>query len=489
MPAQWTPLFLFGPAYQNVDETGTGELSVKVTNTYIDEANHSRKRPGLTAWCELGTNSPVDGLFWWETQDCLVALSNKRVWLIDNPNGSAAEKSGTGTFLENVPATFTFDANRAYLANGGKIVHFTKAGNLTDMADGDAPTLVSHVAFLDQYILANVRNSGTWQFSEVLDGTSWRAVDIFTAESSPDNLLALYVHQGEIILIGTLNTEFWANDGVSPFSIIRGTNIGEGAASPYTFAILDRKRHWLTDKRRFIEIPEDKRQPTEVSLPINAELDALSDVSDARGFKCSIEGLSLYILTFPNANRTFVYNYQNKHWSEWDTWDVARGQETRWRGNCYAYAKAWNLHCVGDREVGKIYLASTAYKNDNGTMIRLRRRSGFIHHGTNETKRSFGIRFRFRRAQQNADVPEPHFLLRWRNDTGAWRPYRQGSLGKWGDHDFYVTFWGLGSYRSRQWELVYTDDAGFLMNGVEELVDGVGFPGTTKQIQRETAKA
>lgn len=488
MPAQWTPLFLFGPAYQNVDETGTGDFSVKVTNAYIDEANHVRKRPGLKAWCELGTNAPVDGLFWWETQETLVALSDSRVWLI-NENGWPTEKSGAATFLKNMPATFTFDTNRAYMANGGSIVHFTKGGDLTNMADADAPTSVSHVAFLDQYILANIRNTGQWQFSEVLDGTAWRAVDLFTSESSPDNLQSLHTHQSEIVLIGTLNTEFWANDGVSPFSIIRGTNIGEGSASPYTFAILDRKRYWLTDKRRFIEIPEDKRQPNEVSLPVNAEFDALSDVSDARGFKCSIDGLSIYILTFPNANRTWAYNYQTKHWTEWDTWDLTRGLPTRWRGNNYAYAKAWNLHCVGDREVGKVYLASQAYKNDAGVMIRMRRRSGFIDHGTNEQKRSFAVRGRFRRAQQNADVAEPFFLLRWRNDTGAWGPYRQGSLGKEGDHDFYVTLYGLGAYRSRQWELVYTDDAGFIMNGFEELVDVIGFPGTTKTTTQEKVNA
>lgn len=478
MPTQWVPLTLFGPAYQNVDETGTGELSAKVTNTYVDEANHSQKRPGLKDWCNLGTNAPVDGLFWWETQNVLVALSNKRVWLIDNPNGSAAEKSGTGTFLENVPATFTFDANRAYLANGGKIVHFTKAGNLTDMADTDAPTAVSHVAFLDQYILANVRDTGTWQFSEVLDGTSWRAVDIFTAESSPDNLLALYTANGEIVLIGTLNTEYWANDGVSPFSVIRGANISEGAASPYTFMILNRRLHWLTDKRRFIEIPEDKRQPNEVSLPINAELDALQDVHDARGFNCSIDGLPLAIVSFPNDDRTWCYNYLNKHWTEWNTWDLNRGKATRWVGNNYAYAKAWNLHVVGDRNVGKLYLASTDYKNDAGTLIRLTRRSGFIDHGTSEKKRCFKLRLKLKRAQQNADVNEPKFLLRWRNNTGAWGPFREGSLGTDGDHDFYVTFSRLGSYRSRQWELVYTDDAGFTLNGASELVDRTGFIGT-----------
>lgn len=113
MPARWTPLFLFGPAYQNLDETGTGELSVKVTNIYIDEANHSVKRPGLLAWANLGTSAPVDGLFWWETENVLVALSDKRVWKIDNPNGSVSEFSGTGTFLKNVPATFTFDPHRS----------------------------------------------------------------------------------------------------------------------------------------------------------------------------------------------------------------------------------------------------------------------------------------------------------------------------------------------------------------------------------------
>ena len=478
MPSQWLPLDFFGPAYRNVAETGLSRLSHVVMNTYIDEANHSQKRPGLLDWVDLGTAAPIDGVFWWETEALLIVLSDKRVWRIDNPGGAATEYGGTGTFLKNVPATFATDTVRAYLANGAKMVHFTRTGSLTDMADGDAPTNVSHVAFIDQYILANLRGTGQWQFSEVTDGIAWRAVDIVTAESSPDNLLAIHTSVGEIILLGATSTEYWVNDGVSPFSVIHGTTLSLGAGSPHTFALLGdpARAHWFTNTRRVIEIPSDKRIPIMTSLSINADLDSLSDVSDARGFQCTIDGLPLYILTFPNADRTFVYNYDLKHWGEWSSWDVVRGVNRRWRANNYAYAKAWNLHIIGDHSNGKLYKASRTYFNDAGDLIRLTRKTGFVDHDVSTLKRCFALRFKFKRAQGNADVSDPKFLLRWRNDSGAWRPFREASLGAEGDHDFYVTFHSLGSYRSRQWELVYTDDAGFELNGVKELVDTGGAP-------------
>lgn len=483
---QWVPVPFFGPAFQNLDESGVVNFATLVKNIYVDEANHTQKRPGLLAWADLGTNAPIDGLFWWDNERLLIAVSDKRVFKIDNVGGAATEISGTATLLKNSPVTFTFDTVRMYIANGGKIVHFTPTGSLTDMADTDAPTSVSHVAFIDQYILANIRGTAQWQFSEVINGLGWRAVDLFTAESSPDNLLALHTDAGEIILLGGETTEYWTNDGTGPFSSTRGTTTSEGAASPHTFAVLDRRRHWLTEKRRFVEIPLEKRQPAEVSLAINRELDALSDVSDARGFRCSIEGLSLYCLTFPNANRTFIYNYASKHWSEWNDWNTVRGVGDRWRGNNYAYAKPWNLHLVGDHSNGIIYTASRAHKNDNGKSIRLQRRTGFIDHQTSNSKRCYALKFKFKRAQGNGNVTNPTFLLRWRNDDGAWSATREGSLGNSGDHFFYVTFYNLGSYRSRQWELIYTDDAGFDLNGATELVAGDGLPGSNVEAGRGT---
>lgn len=468
MPAEWKKLPLDGDPYANVEEVELNAISATVQDGYVNELDHTVRRPGLTELVDLGTDAGIDGLYWWDQQTCAIAVSAGRVFQMNDFTGTVVELTGT-TLSTGTRVTFTTDGTKVVMANGARMVHATKSGALTVMADGDAPTTVSHVAYLDGYVLANKTSTGQVYFADPADLTSWNALDLVTAEGRPDHVVALHEGWQELALVGKESVEIWVNDGVTPFSRLAGGMTQRGCSAPYSFQQVGNAWFWLDDRRRFVQL--DARTPTEILCPYEKAIQGFGSVDDAVSDVMNIAGQSFYIISFPLARKTFAYNYKKKNWTEWGYWDTATATYGRYRGNAYAYAKPWNLHLWGDYTNGKIYTASRSVYTDDGDAIRTYRRSGFIDHGTSQRKRSAEIITKTKRGQGNSSVSDPQWWMKWRNDAGAWSNEHYRSLGQVGQHELINRFLRLGQYRVRQYEVGCSDDCDFVFIEAKELVE------------------
>lgn len=465
-----TPLPLIGPAYTSVDHQMLDQRSPMVRNFYVNAFDFTEKRPGLEEWVDLGTSNSVDGLYWWDKQSVLLAVSNGQVFKISDALGTTTELTASEKLLVGQQTTFADNGTVVLMANGTQVLSTSTVGPAAYLTDGDAPTTVTHVAFLDQYAIANVDGTGSWQISEAGDYSAWRAIDIFTAESNPDEVHALHVGLGEIALFGSKSIEFWLNDGVSPFARINAATIERGIIAPHSVALVDDRWICLDQDKKVIEIRG--RQPVEVSGPFDKVIQSMTQHETAIGDVYRIDGFPLYILTFPVDHRTFVYNYQKQDWAEWDYFDQDQGTMLRYRGNCYAHAKAWNLHIVGDYANGKLYKAGQAYYDDDGTPIRCVRRTGFVSHGNYYEKESKDVYFRVKQSVAiTGSVANPQMMVRYRNADSAWNVERWINLGPVGDHENVVRLNQLGQYRTRQWEIAYTDATSFELGDAQEDVE------------------
>lgn len=473
---QWVPVPLTGPAYTNIDADVLDTFSVDVRNAYVNEGGFTVKRPGLRLFADLGTTVGVDGLHWWSEKKLALAVSNGQIWKLTTSGGASAQMTSSAVLSIGTPTTFTTnkpasgdDEPKAYLANGGNIVATKFDGVPAALTDPDAPTAVTHVDFLDQYTLANIVDSAVWGNSEVAQGDVWRAIDRFSSESKPDNLLALHVENAEIALFGSRSVEFWGNDGQSPFSKLRGTDIRRGLGATYSVAFVGDSWIYIDDKRKLARIVN--RAVQEASTPFDRVLQDLSRVDDAVAREMTIEGLPLYVISFPTDQRTLVYNYTKNDWSEWDFWDQEAGGSRRFLGATYAYAEPWNLHLLGDVNSGKIYAADFDNLSDNGHAIRTLRRTGHVSHGTMQEKVSHELIVRITRGLGHENLPAPKLSIRWRNDKGDWTTAKYPSLGVVGDHRNYFRLTGLGRYRTRQYEIMSTDNVPLTISEAKEFVD------------------
>ena len=471
---EWVDVPLIGPPNENVEDVELDQWSATVVDgipLIVEGKLHVRKRPGLTSYIDLGTSLPIDGLFWWDQQSAVIAVSNGRVWKITDATGTKTELTGT-TLNASQLVSFATDGTRVIMANGGRMVYTTLAGPLVQMADAQAPTAVSHVAYLDGYILANTVGAATINFSSLNDMTNWAALDFFTAEGSPDNVVAIKEGFRELIILGRESVEFWVNDGQTPFSRLQGSVQPFGTEAPYSLAAVGGTWRWLDHERRLVTM--QGRQVVPVSNPYESVIQRYVAVSDAVAYTVSVDGHPLYILNFPTARETLAYNWQSQQWHKWGYWDTGQAVYQRFRGQTYCYARAWNQHLVGDYTNGIIYKMDRSTYTDNTNPIRTLVRTGHYSHGRTFTKRSNILRIRCKRGVANADSSSPIVSIRRRvNNEAQWRNERFGSLGQVGQHELLVDYRRNGIYKTCQLEIVHTDPTEFFLIGAEENIEAL----------------
>lgn len=461
---------LFTPVYKNIDKSLNNDDNYLVMDGYLDSKGGTNPRPGLLGAGILSgaSLSPIDGLFWWDKKEIIVAISSGNVWVL-NSSFSGSNLSGGGTVASaGVRPTFATDGTTLFIATGGRIIQTdgsTTPGTIY-IADADAPTAVTHIGMVDGYLIAVASGSGKFYFSELDSPTVWSALDFATAGSDPDNTIAFHVFRKELYFFGRESLEIWQNDGQTPFSRVEGGFLEIGCLAPYSIIRTDNHIMWLSDKKRFVRYAGGGVET--FSTPYDKELDTFTTYSDCTADRINIVGRSFYVFQFPTQGRTLVYNETDDNWTEWGKWNSVSGSYERWLGASYVYSPIWNKHIVGSREAtGRFYYMSPDYTDDYGDAIRTARTTGHISYGSNNQKRSNRLTFRVKRGATTGSG-EPKLMFRVKNDDKTWSNERQISLGRKGETRNIVKLDRLGVFRTRQYEFAVSDAVGWAFSEAKE---------------------
>jgi hypothetical protein len=228
-------------------------------------------------------------------------------------------------------------------------------------------------------------------------------------------------------------------------------------------------------------------------------------LSDAIGYTYQQEGHSFYVLIFPQANTTWVYDVATGAWHERAGWD--NGAFVRHRSNCHMFFN--NTTIVGDFENGNIYAFDLEVYADNGAAQRWLRSWRALPTGQNNLKRtahhSLQIDLESGTGLNGIDpmdiIPDPdetldlnfvlqeyeifetavttqgvdpQVMLRWSDDGGhTWSNEHWAPMGKIGEYYKRVFFRRLGmtlKLRDRVYELSGTDPVKMVILGAELLI-------------------
>jgi len=146
----YTPIPINSKPYKNIDDIlNSNGSSDALIDGFIDEAGFTNKRPGIssTVFANLNTSKRIDGLFWWTSRKCLVAVSGGRVFKITNSSGSFADITGD-TLNQFIRPTFVDYGDNILIANGSKMV-FTDSVTNSEVIGQDGlnyTCIRSHVA-------------------------------------------------------------------------------------------------------------------------------------------------------------------------------------------------------------------------------------------------------------------------------------------------------------------------------------------------------
>lgn len=365
----------------------------------------------------------------------------------DNTNTATAAQigslttSGAGRILWARNSTQIFFTDST--ATGGYILTVA-TDTVTQIADADF-TGAETVVFLDSYFIYNTPN-GTTMFSTASnDGSSINAIDVATAEGNPDKLIALAVDKRELYALGTRSVEVWynaANPSGFPFSRRPGAWVDLGCGARQSVLNINNSLMWL-DHRGYVVAKQGYTPVVVSSEAINQQIQAYSRFDDAYAIELQERGHLFYVITFPTAKKTWVYDITTQQWHERAYWNQDQEFE-HYRGFCstnYGHRKL-----VGDRASGKIFISDDSTFTEDSSLVHRVRSTQYLE---NDFKRlsvnSFELQLDPGLATPIGDGSDPMVQLRYSVDGGhSWSHSMARSMGKIGEYSKGIRWNRLG---------------------------------------------
>jgi hypothetical protein len=220
------------------------------------------------------------------------------------------------------------------------------------------PPMGGSCDFIAQFFIFEEKDTS---FFYIYDGIAFDAADIGVAEGTPDHLVRTLVDHREAWLFGQLSTEVWAFTGNAdfPLEFIPGALIPQGCAARFTPARLDNSVFWLgrNENGQGIVWRANGYTPVRVSThAVEFAIASYGDISDAFAETYQQEGHSFYVLTFPTAGKTWVFDASTNMWHERASLDGTTGELGRWRPNTLTFFQGEIV--AGDSESGKLFTLS-----------------------------------------------------------------------------------------------------------------------------------
>lgn len=474
----------FDKPYRNVDSSVLTSNLDLIQDGYLDKLFNFYKRPGFVELCDLGTNKKIDGLFWSHKLQNIFAVSGGEVWKITSKDGSKTNLTGVSLIDGNrvsIDEAAKDSDTYVFMANGGQIAYtngITPTAFISSTGSRSAPSQVTHLTYFDTYLI--VAEGRSFGFSNPNDPFKWDSGDSYQAEMMIDDITALYQANRRIYIFGPQSVETWYNSGTvgSPFlRRLSGGYIEKGLQAPYAIDVSDGVLTFLDKDRRIISVEDDSFKI--ISEGYEKDIQSLNNVSDANAFRVKINGRNLFIVNFPQELKTFVYDYELDTWYNWGYYTPESGIYDIFKGGCYAYAKDWNMHIIGDNTTGKLYSFSQNIKNDNGREIRSFFRTGHVNYGVDSIlKECVKLKCRVKRGVGKSSNPyaAPSMLVRKRdNGSLIWGNWKKVDLGKIGDSKSIRTIYNGngGKYFSRQYEFLMPDDSDFVLSELSEKINPI----------------
>jgi hypothetical protein len=339
----------------------------------------------------------------------------------------------------------------------------------------------STVGFLDGYFVFTQPNSQVFWVTNLLDGSSVEPLNFASAEGSPDDLVGLIVDHREVWLFGTSSVEVWDNAGTVGFPLerIQGAFNEIGCAAAYSIAKLDNGLFWLGSDARGQGIVYRANGYTGTRISTHAvewQIQQYGNISDAIGYTYQQDGHSFYVLIFPSANATWVYDVATDNWHERASF--SGGEFKRHRSNCQMFFN--NEIIVGDYNDSRIYAFDLDKYSDDTAVQKWLRSWRALPTDTNNLTRT---------AQHTLQLicdsgvglidgqgSDPQVMLRWSDDGGhTWSNEHWTSMGKIGVYGARAIWRRLGmttKLRDRVYEVSGTDPVKIAILGAELNLSG-----------------
>lgn len=401
-------------------------------------------------------------------------VAGSKLYVCIGANILSITTAGVVTYL-GVITTSTGNVFMAYsgtqilITDGTAYGHYipTATDVLTDITDGDFPS-ASSCTWIDGYFIVTKTSTGQFYISALSDVTSWSATEFDTAMGSPDNLVRCFQANNNLWLAGETSLEVWYDSANVdfPFERVQGALIEDGLAGAAAICLIRDQLYFLSNKLEVLRTVGYQREKLS-TIHLDKEIQSYTTTSDAVIYEYRADGHIFLVLTFPTADKTWVYDTTTDFWHEWQSY-ITAGTATyaRHRGALGFFFNG--KYIVGDHSSGTLLELDMATYTDNGQVIKRTRRSQIINkdrvwvlHHQLELDFETGVGIGGTGSGSNPDVS-----LRWSDDNAnTWSTGITKKLGISGVYSGRVLWRRLGKSRNRIYELTMSEPVKFVLQG------------------------
>lgn len=418
------------------------------------------RTPGLEVFTDVGGGSPPRGSRVVErTGDAFVVIGNT----FSQINGSGASTSlgtlntftGRVSISDNGTQIMIVDGMYGYIYN-------TQTAVFSQITDIDFPANPITVTFLAGRFIINILASSRFYVSDLYDGLSWDALNFANAETSSDPIVAVWASNGQLILLGSSTTEYWGQSGALdfPFALINGTATEWGLAATWSVAKYDNSIACLV-KNRMGEVMVAKISgylPQKISTPdVDNIINGYATVSDASAYSYMLGGHAMFVINFPSAGYTWLYDGLTSMWTKLKSYGLTRHRAE--------FAFSFLTYTIAaDYALGILYKLTQTAKTDNGQQIEAEIISENIGSPDMNRLSVDKLRVDIELGQGSVAVPNPQIGLSVSRDNGkTYSAELLQNLGPIGAYAATVDWNRLGESRSFVFKLRVSDPFDFTL--------------------------
>jgi len=421
--------------------------------------------PGLSSFSSAGAG-PHRGAF---------KSGNGRVFFVSGTELYEVDSGGNatlrGSFFTSVgTVTMAEGTTQLAICDGQSLYSFTYSSNaFAQVTSSGLPLGVGYVTNIDGFFIVSENDSGRFYISSLNDVTTWSALDFATAESKPDELIAVINGIGQLWFFGETSTEIWSNTGASsfPFSRIDGAVMQVGILAKNSAIEVDNTVMWVGQDEFGSGIVYRAKgfSPQRISTtPIEKLISEATSPGDIVAWAYQEEGHVFYVLTGGGLETSLVYDLTTQAWHE-RAYLNDDGDFKQHLGSCHVFA--FNKHLIGDRRNGNIYEMSLDYYDDAGDEIA---RERIYTHIVDEDRRirynRLRIGFETGVGLQSGQGSAPLVSLQLSKDGArTWSNWYTASIGAVGQYQTSVEFRRLGIAETMTFKIRMTDPVKTVVTG------------------------
>lgn len=407
-------------------------------------------RPGLKLFASTATGEDRGMCV---HRDVLYKVTGNTLYSISSGGVSTSIGTITGTKMCGMVSDGTY----LVITTGGDTYIYNGTLSLITDTDLESPNTA---CFNNSRIIFD-GNGGRFCVADVGQPDQIDGLNYATAESSPDSTKAVAAHKQYVFIFGEETTEPWYNSGVGspPYDRVNGAVQNVGLAATHSVAQNANYLYFLDHRLNPCRISGITLQS--IGTPsTNQEFYSYENCADARGFCFSWRGEDFYVLTFPQADKTWMFQESIGEWVQ-----LTSGQnDERWRVN--SMAVCYSKYLMADHSTGEVFELDQDTYTDAGDYITRERVTQPLHAGLlspqYEGKRVFMSRLELvlepgiGLASGQGSTPE--VMLQWSDDGGyTWSNELWQSAGVMGSRYWRVQWFNLGMFTQRVYRFRATD--------------------------------